>query len=43
MSATAPRLGRICDIELEICECEARLTAIIVPGPLQIFRVAAQR
>lgn len=31
------RLGRICDIELEICECDARLTAIIVPGPCKFF------
>ena len=34
------RLGRICDIELEICDCnDARMTAIILPGPCRFFGI----
>jgi len=30
-------LGRVCDIELEECNCEYRLSAIILPGPARLF------
>ncbi len=34
------RLGRICDIELEICDCnDVRMVAIVLPGPCKFFGI----
>ncbi len=34
------RLGRICDIELEIFDCnDLRMTAIVLPGPARLFGI----
>ncbi|HWR23267.1 MAG TPA: YlmC/YmxH family sporulation protein [Feifaniaceae bacterium] len=34
------RLGRICDIELEVFDCsDVRLTAIVLPGPARFFGI----
>ena len=34
------KLGHICDIELEICDCnDLRLTAIVLPGPCRFFGI----
>ncbi|MDL2257625.1 YlmC/YmxH family sporulation protein [Eubacteriales bacterium OttesenSCG-928-K08] len=35
--ADGTRMGRICDIELDVDDCDGRLTAIIVPGPTKLF------
>lgn len=32
-------LGRVCDIELERCECEYHLSAIILPGPARLWGI----
>lgn len=32
-------LGRVCDIELELCDCEWCLSAIILPGPARLFGI----
>jgi YlmC/YmxH family sporulation protein len=32
-------MGRICDMEIDVNDCEGRLTAIIVPGPAKLFGI----
>ncbi len=33
------RLGRICDLELDVDECMGQLVAIVVPGPCRLFGI----
>ena len=32
-------LGRICDIEIDVNDCEGRITAIVVPGVARFFGI----
>ncbi len=33
------RLGRVCDIEMDLCDCQGHVTAIIIPGPCKLFGI----
>ncbi|MDR1620243.1 MAG: YlmC/YmxH family sporulation protein [Clostridiales bacterium] len=33
------KLGRVCDLELDVDACPAQLVAIIVPGPARLFGI----
>lgn len=33
------KLGHVCDVELDVSECPAKMVAIIVPGPSRLFGI----